>query len=180
MTFERTLLADLSHPTFDFTLPSAPMRPVPDDKLGIVTLMVGLASGVLPLDSLPRDEATRKRLEEILKHLNTVCSGRVFGVTEKGRMGLFLQGCETGDEVCLIEGTGVPFVLKKIETRLGGGEEKVASKDNAHGEGHGESENRNSERRPLYELLGAAYVHGVMDGEGMDDGMGEAVNFLLK
>jgi hypothetical protein len=72
MTFERTLLADLSHPTFDFTLPSAPMRPVPDYKLGIVALMVGPASGVLPLDSLPRDEATRKRLEKILTHLNTV------------------------------------------------------------------------------------------------------------
>jgi hypothetical protein len=37
-----------------------------------VALMVGPASGVLPLDSLPRDEATRKRLEKILTHLNTV------------------------------------------------------------------------------------------------------------
>jgi hypothetical protein len=121
MTFERTLLADPSHPTSNFTLPSPPMRLVPDYRLGIVTLMVGLASGALPLDSLPRDEATRKRLEEILTHLKTVCSGRVFGVTEKGRMGLFLQGCETGDEVCLLEGTGVPFVLKRIEeTRWGG------------------------------------------------------------
>jgi hypothetical protein len=115
MTFEGTLLADLSHPTLDSTLPSAPMRPVPDYKLGIVPLMVGLASVVLPLDSLPRDEATGKRLEEILTHLNTVCSGREFHVTEKGRMGLFLQGCETGDEVSLIEGMGVPFVLKRIE-----------------------------------------------------------------
>jgi hypothetical protein len=31
----------------------------------------------------------------------------------------------------------------------------------------------------LYELVGAAYVHGVMDGEWMD-AMGEAVRFLLK
>jgi hypothetical protein len=180
MIFERTVLADLSHPTFDFTLPSAPMRPVPDYRLGMVTLIIGLASGVLTMDSLPRDEATRKRLEEILTHLNTVCSGRVFGVTEKGRMGLFLQGCETGDEVCLIEGTGVPFVLKRLEeTKLGGEEERVASKDIAHEEGRDESENRNLERRELYELVGAAYVHGVMDGEGMD-GMVGAVNFLLK
>ena len=183
MTFERTLLADLSHPTFDFTLPSAPVRPAPDYKLGIVTLMVGSASRVLPLDSLPGDEATRKILEEILAHLNTVCSGRVFGITEKGRMGLFLQGCETGDEVCLIEGMGVLFVLKRIgwirDPRLGRAEESAASGDIAHEEGYEESEDRNGEQRPLYELVGAAYVHGVMDGEGMD-GMGEAVSFLLK
>jgi hypothetical protein len=104
----------------------------------------------------------------------------VFGVTEKGRMGLFLQGCETGDEVCLIEGTGTPFVLKRVgETELGDAEETVVSKDIVDIEGWDESENKNTERCPLYELVGAAYVHGVMDGEGMD-GMGEAVNLLLK
>jgi hypothetical protein len=183
MIFERTLLADLSHPTFDFTLPSAPTRPVPEYRLGMVTLIIGLASGVLTLDSLPSDEATRKRLEEILTHLNTVCSGRVFGITEKGRMGLFLQGCETGDEVCLIEGTGVPFVLKRVgwigDSRLGGTEEFTASGDIAHEEGFEEMEDGNGEQRPVYELVGAAYVHSVMDGEGMV-GMGGAVNLLLK
>jgi len=35
IAFECTLLADLSHPTFDFTLPSAPLRPAPIENLEV-------------------------------------------------------------------------------------------------------------------------------------------------
>jgi hypothetical protein len=78
-----------------------------------------------------------------------------------------------GSTICVEENRGNEV------GRWGGGEEKVASRDIAHEEGRDESENGNLERRPLYELVEAAYVHGVMDSEGMD-GMGEAVNFSLK
>jgi hypothetical protein len=35
------------------------------------------------------------------------------------------------------------------------------------------------EQKPLLELVGAAYVHGIMDGEGMD-GIEKVERFLLK
>lgn len=51
--FERTLLADLSHPTFDFTLPSAPVHPAPADNLGCAGLLLGMESGLVPMDDIP-------------------------------------------------------------------------------------------------------------------------------
>jgi hypothetical protein len=76
-------------------------------------------------------------------------------------------------------------MLKRIgQTKLGAMEELVVREDTAQEEMCDENENSNTEagngkQRPLYELVGAAYVHGVMDGEGMDE-MSEAANFLLK
>ncbi|TVY38504.1 hypothetical protein LSUB1_G006880 [Lachnellula subtilissima] len=54
--FERTLLADLSQPTFDFTLPDAPIRPVPLMDLGLITVLMTLGYGGLNLDIIPRGE----------------------------------------------------------------------------------------------------------------------------
>lgn len=178
INFERTLLADLSQPTFDFTLPDAPVRPVPLMDLGVVTILLGLGYGAVTLDSIPGGEPMVRRLKECIKHLNVTCAGRAFGVTEEGRMGLFMQGCEVGDEVCLFEGSGLPFVVRRVD----GGEEMPDGKDSAQEPGFDGKKNddmEDGETKALYELVGAAYIQGIMDGEAMH-GSGNPAKFLLK
>jgi hypothetical protein len=113
----------------------------------------------------------------------TICAGRAFGLTEKLRMGLFPQGCEVGDEVCLFEGSGLPFVVRRIREAVLEDKEELG-KDGVKEEENDEIETsdaaiRTGEKRPVYELVGASYVDGIMDGEGMD-GTGEAAMILLK
>ncbi|TVY12791.1 hypothetical protein LARI1_G009399 [Lachnellula arida] len=177
IAFERTLLADLSQPTFDFTLPHAPVRPVPLMDLGGISILLGLGYGAFTLDTLPGGEAVVRRLEECIRHLDVTCAGRAFGVTEKGLTGLFMQGCRVGDEVCLFEGSGLPFVVRRVD----GGEEMPDGKDSAQ-ETSSDGKNddmEDGEKKASYELVGAAYVQGIMDGEAMH-GSGNPAKFLLK
>ena len=59
---------------------------------------------------------------------------RVF-VSEKGRLGLAPRSAKEGDEIIVIAGGRVPFVMRKVE----------------------ESEE--------YEMIAECYLHGIMDGE---------------
>ena len=63
---------------------------------------------------------------------------RRLGVTAKRYLGLFPQGAQVGDHVCVFTGACVPFVIRRHET-----------------------ENK-------YQLIGECYVHGIMDGEVAD------------
>ena len=65
---------------------------------------------------------------------------RRFCVTKEGRMGLVPKSCEIGDLVCIFTGSRMPFLLRQ------------------------EMETKSSS----YELVGSCYIHGVMDGEEMD------------
>jgi len=127
-------------------------------------LIMRLASGRLPLESVNQEDL-RQNLMEWAAHLGATCKGRHFGVTETGLMGLFPMGGKVGDEVALAFGMGVP-VLVRMVGEDGQGKEK------------GNEENV-GEKKQLYEFIGPAYVHGIMDGEGMDR-MGSAGSILLK
>jgi hypothetical protein len=162
--FERTLLADVSHPAFDFTLPSSPVRPAPEVKVGFAAMVMWLENWKIPLASVKK-EGMQKRLGEWIAHLGATCRGRYFGVTEAGIMGLFPIGGKVGDEVALVFGMGLPVLVRMVGED---GQEK----------GNG-NEKDEGEKRKLYKLIGPAYVHGIMDGEGMD-GIGKAGSILLK
>ena len=69
-----------------------------------------------------------------------------------------------------MRGPGLPFVL-----RSAGGRPRLTLTR----EGGEEVTLLEGENRPTYELVGAAYVHGIMDGEGMV-GSGVRRSFLLK
>ncbi|CZR56644.1 uncharacterized protein PAC_06533 [Phialocephala subalpina] len=176
--FERTLLGDLSHSTFDFTLPKAPIRPAPREDLGYAARLISYFRGLTTLDDFfGGKENSGKLFAEWIVHVGTTCGGRVFGITEKGRMGLFPVGCAVGNEVCVFEGIGVTFVLRRIgEVEGKVKEEREGSGAEAFREG---SSVENEARKSFYELVGAAYVHGVMDGEAME-GAGELTSFMLK
>ncbi|KAH9210648.1 hypothetical protein DL95DRAFT_393273, partial [Leptodontidium sp. 2 PMI_412] len=73
--------------------------------------------------------------------------GRVFGITRRGRMGLFLAKTAKGDVVGVFHGVKVPFSLK---TEL-------------------ETEARATETG-YFTLVGPAYVHGIIDGSVFTQG----------
>lgn len=64
---------------------------------------------------------------------------RRFAVTERGYMGMVPPYSETGDAVCIIPGTQVPFLLRQ---RVGGNYAETSSRDNW--------------------LVGESYFHGMM------------------
>jgi hypothetical protein len=63
-----------------------------------------------------------------------------FFITREGRMGLGPPTLNEGDAVVILEGGGMPFILRKKGNR--------------------------------YQLIGCAYVHGVMKGEAFTAGLG--------
>ena len=74
---------------------------------------------------------------------NTLVTRRLFR-TDNGLLGLGPRSLQTGDHVFVLLGARVPFVLRPIQ--LVGG-----------------SRNR-------YEMVGEAYIHGIMQGEALDRG----------
>ncbi|KAK8041283.1 heterokaryon incompatibility protein-domain-containing protein [Apiospora phragmitis] len=108
-------------------------------------------------DSLvpPRDAAATKRLidamEKQIEYGETALSGRRFFVTEQGHMGIGPPTLKTGDEVCVLLGGEVPFVLRPV----------------------GE--------RGTFKLVGQCYTHGFMDGEAVQGERGnEFAKFVLE
>lgn len=63
--------------------------------------------------------------------------------TDKGRIGLGNRDIRVGDSICVLGGGSMPFILRQVEGHGGG----VA-----------------------YQYIGQAYVHGIMDGEAMNEG----------
>ncbi|KAN0114550.1 Heterokaryon incompatibility protein (HET) domain containing protein [Hyaloscypha variabilis] len=68
------------------------------------------------------------------------CYNRRFFKTENGRFGWTVDGARVGDEICVLFEGDYPFVLRK--------------------EGDDDA---------CYTIVGDAYVHGVMEGEGMEE-----------
>jgi len=64
-------------------------------------------------------------------------------------MAIVPPGTKEGDMVCLFMGAQVPFLLRPLST----------------------SDGERSNQKPIYQLVGECYVHGMMDGEGMRQGL---------
>jgi hypothetical protein len=60
-----------------------------------------------------------------------------------GKLGLAPEKVENGDEILIFMGASTPFVLRKTNKKDGG--------------------------KKVYRFIGSAYVHGVMQGEAMED-----------
>jgi hypothetical protein len=75
------------------------------------------------------------------------CSGRKLFVTKKGYIGIGLEGTETGNEIFVLSGARLPFLLSRAEEPPG--IELVG---------------------PAYNMVGASYVHGIENGEVLREG----------
>jgi hypothetical protein len=95
-------------------------------------------------------DATSKRMDDLnaetqfsstfdyARLFTTACGGRKFAVTESGLMGIVPPLTKIGDHLCLILGFEMPMLLREDTGCTGKGE---------------------------YQLVGACYIHGIMDGE---------------
>lgn len=108
----------------------------------------------LSIDVKGVDENVRDIRGDIPRFLATteeLCRGRCFFVTDSGLMGLGPRIMSTGDELCVLFGSQVPFVLRPLPLKQ------------------------------QYRLCGESYVHGIMDGEAIDElKMGTLKNTLFK
>ncbi|KAH8755807.1 heterokaryon incompatibility protein-domain-containing protein [Diaporthe sp. PMI_573] len=87
------------------------------------------------------------RLVDQARPINTTVSSasleRSFVFTENGRMGLAPSWCKVGDAIAIMAGGIVPIVLRPA----------------------GEVSGQEGAAIPVFEVVGEAYVHGVMDGQ---------------
>ncbi|KAL4767184.1 hypothetical protein BDW60DRAFT_200568 [Aspergillus nidulans var. acristatus] len=88
------------------------------------------------------------------------CQYRRFYMTENGLFGFATKDIQVGDEVHVLSGTSVPFVLRPAVTSTEGSEtqadsEKLLEALRMAGE----------DGMKLYEMVGEAYIHGYMQGQ---------------
>ena len=94
--------------------------------------------------------------EESLSYVVFTLVGRVFFITRKGYLGIGPGTMRVGDEVCVLVGGTVPFVLRPMAQI----DDDASSQE--------------------YQLLGECYVHGVMEGEAIRDAKeGDFEDFIL-
>lgn len=101
---------------------------------------------------LPLDEAYWRRMQETAtwgSALGSCSSTRKFAVMRNGYMGIVPPLSEVGDVVSIVLGARTPLLLRRSR--------KV---EEFQKEGK------------LFELVGECYVHGMMDGEMVDEGHG--------
>ncbi|KAM7213983.1 hypothetical protein V8F06_010617 [Rhypophila decipiens] len=114
--------------------------------------------GTTQPEEIQGDEATEivSELIDLNKQVSDMCGGKMFGVTAGGKMGIFPAGTRVDDAVVVFWGSTVPFVLRKVSP------------------GVGNNDNDN------YQLVGACYVHGIMDGEALEGvEAGEGSDFVI-
>lgn len=87
------------------------------------------------------EELQIRQLMKDVEKARWLCGGqetrRKFAVTGKGCIGMVPRKARVGDLICILYGSAVPMVLRKMPSE------------------------------DTYQLVGETYVHGIMDGEGL-------------
>lgn len=81
---------------------------------------------------------------------------------EKQYLGIGAMSMEVGDEVWVVKGSKVPFLLRKIGEEEDGDEDTESSANNKKGKEKARA------RKTYYKFVGDLYVHGIMHGEVVD------------
>jgi hypothetical protein len=92
--------------------------------------------------SLPHRKADWSKESGVFDRLHDKLRGYVFAVTTKGYWGLVPERTRVGDIISIARSVKVPLILTSLDSRVQSSE--------------------------LYNLRGAAYIHGIMDGELVD------------
>lgn len=102
----------------------------------------------------PDDKDERRPDGSLCSHNNTTFDFRFekwdkrMAVTSKGWIGLVAEEAEVGDRVAVVIGASMPLILRPAP------ENQLA--------------NRDEEQPEEFRLIGHGYIHGLMDGEGLD------------
>jgi hypothetical protein len=113
--------------------------------------------------------ASRNHLNNVKTRITDACRDRRFSITKSRRLCLVPPGSTKGDIVCVIRGVQTPFVIRRAV--------EDASKL-SHQDGGAYDSNimiSNSLAVGEYVLVGECYVHGIMNGEAIDDEFQELV-----
>ena len=120
-----------------------------------------------PSEELKKKLGTPEEQEEYQKSLEEIenteflfdnpGSKRRFCVTEKGYIGMVPHLSQVGDIVCVFFGAKVPFIVRNAD---------LSNREGGEG------------GRGRYQLVGEAYVHGMMDGQVLEMGSNE-IDFTL-
>ena len=105
-----------------------------------MTSILGISQGFGYLE----DYSLQNELGTFQMQVLSACAKRRFAVTERGYMALVPHCARIGDRIALILGAPVPFVLRATGNYVGWCLQETM------------------------QLVGDAYVHGIMDGEGME------------
>lgn len=103
------------------------------------------------LQSMARGELEGELNTSLAQELKTSVAGRKLFITRKGRIGLGPCWMQKGDEVWVLFGGAVPFVLRPIQNPEPG--ERLTG----------------SNKPRSYRVIGDGYVHGIMFGEAVDE-----------
>lgn len=117
-------------------------------------------------DSIPPPDHTA----EYNNARDGACLGRRFFVTSKGSFGLGPEGTKIGDNVCVLLGAPVPFILRKRKSRALDkrwkkqfNKRRLLEKLSIPGQGIPSAEEISY---PLWKFIGEAYVRGIMNYNG--------------
>ena len=157
--FLNALTSGFSKPELDLNFITVAQRqkssPEPLD-IGVSEYLFNLLCKV-PIIGGDRNQEIPLALRDYIPTWKASWAGRVFGITERGRMGLFLAETINGDVVSVFHGVKVPFSLKiEMDTEAGATE------------------------TGYFTLVGPAYVHGIMDGSVFTQGCKVSRMFKLK
>ncbi|KAI5917018.1 heterokaryon incompatibility protein-domain-containing protein [Camillea tinctor] len=125
------------------------------------------------------DEAWAARKNAFHHAVECASGGRRFFVTRRGYLGVGPAGMAAGDQVFLLCGSQVPFVLRddprvracrgaKLETLFSNAEQTYIEAGKGAKQMKAET-TCHSSHADCYSVVGDAYVHGIMDGEGSVD-----------
>lgn len=116
----------------------------------------------LPGRSLLKEKFEDKHINAALaQELNTSASGRKLFITRQGLIGLGPSWMEPGDEVWVLSGGSVPFILRPLKNT---GIEKSC--------------NEIERSQKCHIVIGDCYTHGIMFGEAIGDRVCEQTVFL--
>ncbi|KAG8533932.1 uncharacterized protein KY384_001673 [Bacidia gigantensis] len=147
--FARTIIAnDLLDANFGDSDPSRP-SPITNPKESYRLAIPSSVDDVIPMGQrsllMDSDEDVRRSaVSTFYFQAIAACGCRRFAITQRGYMGLVPSLTQPGDTIALILGSSVPFVLRPNPPT------------------------RHVQGKETTKLIGDAYIHGIMDGEGMD------------
>ena len=113
-----------------------------------------LDRGIIATDILEQDGSkTDLAIDQIAREISTIGRGfQTLFETKNHRFGSTCPHVLPGDKICLLYGGHFPFVLREVETL----------------ESFKVREGQPSQKKAYQIIGGESYVHGLMDGEGLE------------
>jgi hypothetical protein len=150
--YGKTVIGELTQTWIELTEEGIPMK----DFASVVSVIGKVRRYERFLDSRLACESTEQEFfvddvghefYKLDRSIRTICSGRILGVTDQGKLGLFPAGTRIGDSVSVFINASVPFVLRAVGGEVG--------EDGVY--------------ELFHQLVGPCFVEGIMYGEALDN-----------